>query len=156
MFPVFFQSKKQYHTQYAAGNDFSYCHGKEGQPKRADSISIQQYKGNNNGVCNNGGNWRQPFKAAEFIGKDCANQSGKAAKYNIGQCTSGQDVRQNAADKKAGYGSGGKIRQDSKRLGKSHLNGIVSQTQCICKEGEDNVDGSNHGCLNQRQCAARM
>ena len=70
---VFLQCKEKQHSEDSAGDDFADGYGDERKPQRSYSVSVQEYKWNNDCVGHDRGHRSKPFKIAQFSGKNSAD-----------------------------------------------------------------------------------
>ena len=59
----------------------------------------------------------------------------------------GQNIANQTPEKQAGYGGRSEIRQNGKRFGNAHLNGMICESKSIGDKSQYNIEGGNHGCL---------
>lgn len=91
---------------------------------------------------------------AERIGSEGTEQGSEGAENDVRQSTSGQDVREEAADGDAWNRSRCKKREDGQYLGKAHLDSPACEIEACGERGQYDVEGGDHGGLNDGQNVA--
>ncbi len=154
---VFLQGQEQDHTKDTAGYDLTCAYRQavvaktlqDGHAVYHQAIAVDQHKRHDDRVGCDRAYRGAPFPSTERISTKCTEQSCQTAENNVGQRASCQNIAEQTADKEAGNGSRGEIRQNRECLGEPNLHGIVGKSESVGDKGQHNVDGGDHGRLNQ-------
>lgn len=136
-------------------DEFAGADGQCQEPECArDRVGIAENQRDDDAVRDDRAERAEKAMLPERIGSECAEQGSERAEDDVRQGTSGQDVREEAADGDAWNRSRCKKREDGQHLGKANLDGTACEIEACGERGQYDVECGDHSGLNDGQNVA--
>lgn len=148
------QSSDEDTAEENAADEFTGADGQCQEPECArDRVGIAENQRDDDAVRDDRAECAEEAMLTECVGSEGTEQGSEGAEDDVGQGTSGQDVREEAADGDARNRGRCEKREDGQYLGKAHLDGTACEIEACGECGQYDVEGGDHGGLNDEQNA---